>query len=147
MEIRTLITRGFDMWSPQIITTTVSGGGAFGIGSIQLENGWQQIAAPVQFGWWSSTIHSHINDGVTVAKFKNYILDQITDLYGDIVEIANCFTGDAQQFYTFIPGSTPESSFNNFNLVYNDDNHMEITGFWIKIVGDSGPYIISWGQN
>ena len=146
MEIRTLIARGFDLWSPQVITTTVSGTGAFGSGTIQLEYGWQQAATPVEFGWWDSSTHSHVHDGTTVAKFKNYILDQINDLYGDIVEVANCFTGDAQQFFTFIPGSTPESSFNNFQLIYNDNTHMEISGFWIKIIGTSGPYVISWGQ-
>ena len=144
MDIRPIATRGFDIWSPQIITT-VSGGGLFGSGSIQLEKGWQQIALPVEYGFWDIGSHSHVHDGITIAKFKNYVLNQIEDLYGDIIEVANCFTGDAQQFYTFIPGSTPESSFNNFNLVYNDNNHMEITGFWIKVSGTSGPYIINWG--
>ncbi len=145
VDIRPLATKGFDLWSPQTITTTASGS-AFGKGTIELEKGWQQIALPVENGFWDYATHTHINDGTTIAKFKNYVLDQLDDLYGDIVEVANCFTGDAQQFYTFIPGSTPESSFNNFNLVYNDNNNMEISGFWIKIIGDVGPYTISWGD-
>lgn len=145
IDIRPLISRGWDLWSPQIITTTVSGN-AFGKGTVELEKGWQQIALPVEQGFWDFDTHKHIHDDTTVAKFKNYVLDQINDLYGDIVEVANCFTGDAQRFNTFIPGSTPESSFNNFQLVYNDNNHMEISGFWIKVVGDFGPYVISWGE-
>lgn len=144
MDIRPLVTRGFDLWSPTI--TTTASGSAFGKGFIQLEYGWQLCAVPVEFGFWDSSTHKHIHDGVTISKFKNYVLDQITDLYGDIVSISNCFTGDSQQFYTFIPGSTPESSFNNFQLVYNDNNHMEISGFWLKIIGKDSPYTISWGK-
>jgi len=147
VDIRPMAARGFDMWSPQIITTTVSGGGMFGKGSIELETGWQLVAIPIEHGYWSSATHMHIHDGVTKAKFKNYVLDQISDLYGeDIVEVANTYTGDQQAFFSFVVGSTPASSPHNFNLVYSDNISMEIAGFWINIIGNTGPYVISWGE-
>lgn len=144
MEIRTLVTKGFDLWSPKIVSGGMEG---FGKGTIQLEQGWQLVSVPVLFGYWSSVSHEHIHDGTTVAKFKNYILDQITDLYGaGVVEVANTYTGDQQIFYSYVVGVTPESSPNNFRLVYNDNENYEISGFWINVIGPSAPYIISWGE-
>jgi len=146
MDIRPLAARGFDMWSPQIITTTVSGGASFGSGTIELEKGWQLAAIPVELGYWSTNLHKHVHDEATVAKFENYVYDQILDLYGDIVEVSNTYIGNQQAFFSYVCGSTPTSSPHNFNLVYNDNSHMEISGFWIKITGDLGPYIVSWGN-
>ncbi len=144
MDIRPLISKGFDLWSPRIVSGGMEG---FGKGTIQLEKGWQLISIPVRFGWWDSISHSHIHDNITVAKFKNYVLDQIEDLYGsNVVEVANCYTGDAQQFYSYVVGSTPDTSIHNFQLVYDDNNNFEIVGFWINIIGN-GSYIISWGEN
>lgn len=143
MDIRPIISR-YDMWSPYTVTTT--SGVSFGSGSLSLEKGWQLVAVPVQEGFWSTTLHKHIHDGTTTAKFKNYVLDQITDLYGEnVVEVANTFTGDAQKFFSYVVGSTPESSFNNFNLIYSDGLSLEVSGFWIKIIGNDGPYLITWG--
>lgn len=143
MEIRTIITKGFDLWSPQIITGSVEG---FGSGTIQLEYGWQLISVPVQFGYWNTNMHSLVHDGITVAKFKNYILDQITDLYGPgTIEVANTYTGDQQAFFSYVVGSTPESSPHNFKLVYDDEGNLEISGFWIKSV-NVNPMIIGWGE-
>jgi hypothetical protein len=74
-------------------------------------------------------------------------LDQITDLYGaGVVEVANTYTGDAQAFYSYVVGVTPESSFHNFQLTYDDGIHREISGFWIKIIGAGAPYVITWGE-
>ena len=144
MDIRPLATKGFDFWSP---TVTAPSGVDFGKGSIQLEQGWQLCAIPVVYGYWDVVEHKLVHDEITTAKFKNYVLDQIEDLYGaDIVEVANTYTGDNQFFYSYVVGSTPESSPHNFQLTYADGSNLEISGFWIKIIGDSGPYIINWGE-
>lgn len=144
MDIRTLISQ-FDLWSPQIITTTVSGS-AFGKGTIELESGWQLAAIPVSKGYWDSNIHAHVHDNTTIAKFKNYVLDQIDDLYGTgLIEVANTYTGDQQAFYSYVVGSTPESSPHNFQLVYEDELNLEISGFWIKNLNNTS-LIINWGQ-
>jgi len=144
VNIKYVSSAGYDFYSR--VTTTVSGG--IGSGSLELENSWQLVSIPIQYGYWDFVTHQHIHDEVTVAKFKNYVLDQITDLYGtDIVEVANTFTGDAQMFYSYVVGSTPESSPHNFSLCYEDGVNKEFSGFWIKIVGSSSPYIITWGSN
>jgi len=125
---------------------TVSGVGG-GSGSIQLEFGWQLVAIPIMYGYWDSTAHEHVHDDVTVAKFENYVLDQITDLYGTgIVEVANTYTGDQQAFFSYVVGSTPTSSPHNFQMVYDDSGNNEISGFWIRIINAVAPYIITWGE-
>lgn len=143
MDIRPLISR-YDLWSPQIITTY--SGTNFGSGSIELEYDWQLIAVPIQFGYWDLTLHKHVHDGLTVAKFKNYLMDQIDDLYGlNQISVANAYVGGTGNFYSFVPGSTPESSPHNFNLCYQDSGSVEITGFWIRSLSIS-PILISWGE-
>ncbi len=144
MDIRPLISR-YDLWSPQV--TTTSSGVNFGSGFLDIETGWALCAIPVRYGYWSSELHAHVHDGVTVAKFKNYIYDQIVDLYGEgQIEGSNAFVGGIGQFYSFVPGSTPESSPHNFNLCYLEDGgFMEITGFWIKSI-NSDNMLISWGE-
>lgn len=130
----------------------VTSSGIGGDGSIQLEFGWQLIAIPVVYGYWDDTAHEHVHDDVTVAKFENYVLDQIDDLYATvsgietIVEVANTYTGDQQAFWSYVVGSTPTSSPHNFQLVYDDSGYNEISGFWIKIIGPSAPYLITWGE-
>jgi hypothetical protein len=143
LNILYLSSHGYQLWP---CDTTASGIG--GYGSIQLEYGWQLAAVPVAQGFWSTTEHKHIHDDITIAKFKNYILDQITDLYGSgVVEVANTYLGDNQFFWNYVPGSTPETSNHNFSLVYDDGLSKEISGFWIKIVGPAAPYTITWGSN
>ena len=140
MDIRPLVARGFDLWSPQVVM------GGFGNGSIQIEFGWQLIAIPVQYGYWNMASHELVHDNVTVAKFKNYVLDQIIDLYGaNQVEVANTYTGDNQAFYSYVVGSTPESSPHNFQLIYQDGSSYEISGFWIKSLNNI-PMTINWGE-
>lgn len=145
MDIRPLVARGFDLWSPTIITTV--SGSSFGSGQIELEYGWALCAAPVQFGYWSVTEHKHIHDGVTVAKFKNYIYDQILDLYGPgQIEVGNTYVGGTGQFFSFIPDSTPESSPHNFNLCYQEEaGFMEISGWWVRSLNHDS-MLISWGE-
>jgi hypothetical protein len=129
---------------------TASGIG--GYGSIELEYGWQLIAIPIMYGYWDDTAHEHVHDETTTAKFENYVLDQIEDLYATvsgietIVEVANTYTGDAQEFWSYVVGSTPTSSHHNFQMVYTDGANQEISGFWIKIIGGSAPYTITWGD-
>lgn len=143
MDVRFIGWAGYELKACEEATAS----GICGSGTIELESGWQLIAIPVEYGYWDSTSHAHVHDGVTRAKFKNYVLDQITDLYGSgIVSVANTYTGDQQAFYSYVVGSTPESSPNNFQLIYDDGVHREISGFWIKIIGGAAPYSISWGE-
>lgn len=142
MDIRFLGWAGYQLAS---CDTTASGIG--GYGSIQLEPGWQLISVPVRYGYWSSSTHEHVHDDTTVAKFKNYVLDQIEDLYGSgAVEVANTYPGDLQAFLSYVVGSTPPTSPHNFQLVYEDGPHLEISGFWIKMTTTSG-IIITWGED
>lgn len=130
-----IITRGYGVCSG----TTALGG------TIELEPGWQLITTPVEFGYWDSNLHKHIHDGVTLARFKNYIMDQIDDLYGTgKIAVANTFTGDAQAYYSYVPGSTPSDSPHNFYMVYNDGVNKEYTGYWVKSINTAN-MIISWG--
>ncbi len=143
MEIRTLAAAGYSLWSEECV---VSGTGV-GSGTIELEYGWQLAAIPVGYGYWDSSAHEHVHDEVTVAKFENYILDQITDLHGTgVVEVASTYLGDVQAFYSYVVGSTPPSSPHNWSLIYDDGIYREVSGFWIKITGGSAPYVITWGE-
>jgi hypothetical protein len=142
MDIRFTAWAGYQL-AP--CDTTSSGIG--GYGSIQLEPSWQLISIPIRYGYWDSTAHEHVHDDVTVAKFENYVLDQIDDLYGsDNVEVANTYPGDLQAFLSYVPGSTPTTSPHNFQMVYADGSHFEISGFWIKMTTTSG-IVITWGED
>lgn len=142
MDIRTIVTSGYNLWS---VSTTTSGINNYG--TIDLDYGWQLIAIPVLYGYWSDVTHKHVHKTDTQAKFKNYVLDQVVDLYGsNIIEVANTYPGDLQAFLSYVVGSTPISSPHNFNLIYTDNNSYEISGFWIKIIGPNAPYVISWGD-
>jgi hypothetical protein len=134
-----IITRGYGPCA-----TTSSG---IGSGYIELEGGWQLVAIPIKYGYWSVVDHKHVHDDVTLAKFENYVLNQIEDKYGSgIIEVANTFTGDAQMFYSYVVDVTPTDSIHNFKLMYEDTSGDEVTGFWVKVVGNSPPYLISWGN-
>lgn len=146
MDIRYIATRGYDFYSEPCTESGITISGSLS-GSIELEFGWQLVAVPVQYGYWNSTTHEHVHDEVTIAKFENYILNQLTDLYGTgIVQVANTYPGDLQAFYSYVVGSTPTSSPHNFQLVYDDGINKEISGWWIKIIGSSAPYLITWGN-
>ena len=141
MDVRFLAWKGYELAPCE---ATASGIG--GYGSIELEPGWQMIAIPVIYGYWDVAAHEHVHDASTVAKFENYVYDQIEDLYGPgNVEVANTYTGDAQAFYSYVVGSTPSTSVHNFQLVYDDEGHHEISGFWIKMTTTSG-IVITWGE-
>jgi len=143
MDLRYISSAGYQLWAGA--DTTASGIG--GSGSIQLEPGWQLVAIPVEYGYWDSTAHEHVHDNVTRAKFENYVYDQIEDLYGTgKVQVANTYLGDNQFFWSYVVGSTPTSSPHNFQMVYDDDIHKEISGFWINMTTTSG-IIITWGED
>lgn len=146
MEVRTLVSAGYCLldWC-----TTCSGSndnsGPVG-GYIEIEPGWQIITCPVVYGYWSTAEHKHIHDNTTKARFKNYVLDQIEDLYGvNKVEVANTFLGDVQSYYSYVVGSTPQSSPHNFYMSYEDSGVTEYTGFWIKSINNVD-MLISWGE-
>jgi len=131
----TLATKGFIIPQPKSALLN---------GKIEIEEGWQLCAIPIRFGYWSIGEHKHIHDG-TVAKFKNYVMDQIDDLYGSgLISVANTFTGDNQFYYNYVPNLTPDNSVHNFNLIYSDGVANEVMGFWIKSLSPT-PIIISWG--
>ena len=141
MDIRFTTTAGYDLYSGEEVTASGIGGG-----SIQLENGWQLISIPIEYGYWDSTAHQHVHDDVTVSKVKNYVIDQIEDLYGaGNVQVCNTYLGDNQFFYSYVVGSTPESSPHNFQLIYNDSGNKEITGFWLRSLSVTD-MIITWGE-
>jgi len=141
MDIRFISWNGYQL-APCDSTTS----GIGGYGSIQLEPGWQLISIPIQHGYWDGTAHEHVHDESTVAKFENYVMDQIDDLYGGGVEVANTYPGDLQAFLSYVSGSTPPTSPHNFQLVYADGPHLEISGFWIKMTTASG-VVITWGED
>ena len=148
MDIRYISTAGYDFYPCEAVTAS-----GIAHGYIELEYGWQLAAIPIDFGYWNSTTHQHVHDNVTVAKVKNYVIDQIEDLYttsgtgiDDIVEVANTYIGDNQFFWNYVVGSTPSGSPHNWQLVYGDGPYREISGFWIKIIGPNAPYVITWGE-
>lgn len=125
-----------------------------GYGLIEIEEGWQMITVPIKTGYWDKISHKHIHDGITIAKIKNYIIDQIEDKLGIdanlAIEIANTYTGDNQFFYNYIPGFTKDNSEHNFKLVYSDLTNegkeaQEYTAFWIKSI-HTEPFSIEWGE-
>lgn len=140
MDIRPTVAR-YDLWSQEIESEECDNNG-----SIQLEaNAWSLIAVPINQGWWNSSTHMHVHD-TTTAKIKNYVIDQIDDLYGTgKILVANAYLGDNQYFYSYVPGVTPESSVHNFQLIYTDGIHNEITGFWIYSQ-HSSDIEITWGD-
>lgn len=140
--MRYIAWAGYDLTECDATTSGIGGHG-----SIQLEYGWQLVAIPIMYGYWDSTAHEHVHDDSTTAQFENYVLEQITDLYGSgIIEVANTYLGDNQFFWSYVVGSTPTSSPHNFQLVYTDGPNQEISGFWIKVIDVGAPYTITWGE-
>jgi hypothetical protein len=76
MDIRFISWAGYDFKGCPEVTSS-----GIGSGSIQLEYGWQLVAIPIEYGYWSTATHEHVHDGTTRANFANYVKDQIEDLY------------------------------------------------------------------
>jgi len=119
-------------------------------GSVTLErNRWQLIAIPVEFGYWDSITHSHVHDGTTVSKVKNYIIDQLEDVYAapanTLIEVMNTYYGDANKFYNYVVGVTQDNSIHNFQLSYRDEGNLEYVGIWVKCISPVDIQI-TWGE-
>lgn len=119
-------------------------------GEIEIEpDRWQLISIPIRYGYWDTGSSQLIHDGVTVARVKNYVMDQIEDIYGgnaeDYIEVVNAYFGDNDFFYNYIPGVTNPLSPHNFELTFVDGARLEVTGFWVKSVHSSS-LIIKWGD-
>lgn len=127
---------------------TVSGVGG---GYVDIEQNWQMLSLPVRWGFWSSTEHRHIHDGVTPATIYNYVIVQIEDLYGvsadTMVEVCNTLIGGQGNYWNFVPGITNPLSPHNFQLSYFDPGagDYEYTGFFIKSI-HSTSFTIQWGD-
>ncbi len=122
-----------------------------GYGTLEIEPGWAMLAIPVHYGKWDKTTHMHIHDGSTVATIKNYIVDQIEDVYNvqasTMVEVFNTLVGGQGNYWNFVPDVTSEVSPHNFLLEYKDQDidSYEVTGFFIKSIHQSNFYL-KWGE-
>jgi len=125
-------------------------------GEIQLEEDrWQLISVPQRFGYWDSVTHKIVNDNVTVATVKNFIVEQLEDKYvtgaetiGDYVETINTYIGDVNAFYTWNSSAPPpDSSPHNFPLIYNDNGREEICGIWVYTRMPGTDMILEWDNS
>ncbi len=120
-------------------------------GILEIEPGWAMLAIPIHYGWWDKVEHRHVHDGVTVATIKNYVVDQIEDVYNVqasiMVEVFNTLVGGQGNYWNFVPDITNESSPHNFLLEYKDQDvdSYEVTGFFIKSIYQS-TFELKWGE-
>jgi len=135
----------------QLAPCSTTSSGICGYGIIEIEPGFQIIATPVEYGYWSTTEHKHIHDGATVATIYNYIDQQISDVYGvqsnTMVEVYNTLVGGQGNYWNFVPGVTNPLSPHNFNLSYYDSgaNSHEIVGYFVKSIHPT-TFTITWGE-
>jgi len=116
---------------------------------VQIEqNRWQMITIPIRYGYWSKTAHEFVHDDVTIATVKNYIIDQIEDLYSvpanTMIEVLNTYVGDENLMRNYVCGITIDSSGHNFPLAYIDGTSIEYAGIWVKSIHPT-PFTIRWG--
>ena len=109
---------------------------------------WQMVSIPIRYGYWDSVNHSHIHDDITPATIKNYIIDQIEDVYGvqadTMIEVINTYVGDKHKMWNYVSGITIDSSEHNFPLAYIDGGKVEYCGLWVKSIHTT-PFNIKWG--
>lgn len=145
MDIRYISARGYQLWEGDVTSSGITGG------VIEIETGFQLISAPVRWGYWDSTTHTHVHDGTTPATVYNYIIEQIEDIYsvsGDtMVEVFNTLIGGQGNYWNFVVGVTNPGSPHNFKLAYIDSDigDVEYTGFFIKSI-HSTSFTIQWGE-
>jgi hypothetical protein len=145
MEIRTLTSAGFNLWSQ-------SSADCIGGGTIEIEPSWQMIAIPVTYGYWSVTEHRHIHDNTTPATVYNYVIAQIEDIYGvpanTMIAVLNTLVGGQGNYWNFVPNVTNPVSPHNFLLSYLDAGagSEEVTGFFVKSIHPNA-FTIKWGEN
>ena len=146
MDIRFIGWHGYQLAQ---CDDTTSGIGGHGV--VEIEPGFQMIATPVVYGYWSTTEHKHIHDGSTIATVYNYIDQQISDIYGvpsdTMVEVYNTLIGGQGNYWNFVPGVTNSASPHNFRLSYYDtgSGSQEVTGYYIKSIHPTA-FTISWGE-
>lgn len=117
-------------------------------GQIQVEPGWQIIAIPSRFGEWNAGTNQ-IDWTSTAAKVKEYVVDQLEDVYGaGVVEVCNARVGDTGYSWNFIPASTPAGSEHNFQLMVEDVgiSEYEQVAFWIKSTHGS-PMLLNYVEH
>jgi hypothetical protein len=119
-------------------------------GEIQIEpDRWQMITIPVMFGYWDTSSHQLIHDGMTTAYVKNYLLDQIEDNMGspiqNYIRVVNTFIGDNNYYWNFVPGVTNPLSVHNFPLAYLDGERVEYVAFWLRSIHTDN-IIVRWGE-
>lgn len=103
-------------------------------GVIDIEAGkWQLIAIASRRGAWSAT-NNRLEFNAATAKVKEYVVDQLEDVYGaGCVTVCKAYPGDVDAYRSFVPGSTPAGSVHNFPLMYQEeDGSWEPVGFWLK---------------
>ena len=145
MSAITLVTKG--IISTKVlhqINDVLSGG------KLIIQPGWQMVTIPIQYGYFDKQRGILIHDNATLAKIKNYVMDQIEFIIGyplnSFIEIAKCYTGNENAFLSYIPGLTKDNSFNNFYLAKDDATGLglEYVPFWIKSLYTE-PIVINWG--
>jgi len=119
--------------------------------------GWNLITVPIKYGYWSSEDGTFVHDGETRATIKNYIMDQIADVYGNpesYINIATTYIGEGEKYHKdYIPGITPDNSSHNFYLgignEYAEDGsfiaQLNYVPFWIHNI-TSTTLSIKWGE-
>lgn len=111
-------------------------------------NRWQMVNIPIRYGYWDVSKHEHEHDDITIANIKNYIIDQIEDVYGvpaeTMIEVINTYIGDEHKVWNYVCGVTIDSSEHNFPLAYIDGGKVEYCGLWIKSIHNT-PFTIKWG--
>jgi hypothetical protein len=79
---------------------------------------WQTISIPSIYGGWNTTTNLLERGAPTLAKVKEYIIDQLEDKYGaGVILRISRFWGDDNAWVDFIPGVTLAGSPNNFELM------------------------------
>jgi hypothetical protein len=90
------------------------------LGSLLLEEGWNDVAVPAAFGAWDAEAGSLVRTAGP-ARVAEYVYDQLADLYGPgCVERISTYNGTGQRFLSFIPGSTPRNAEGNFALMFQE---------------------------
>lgn len=131
-------------------------------GTVLVQAGvWQLISIPVKYGYWDGSVSPPqiTDDGMTIARVNEYVVEQLEDKYGvGVVEAVNTYFGDIDMFYNFVPGTTVPGSPagsplgspytpnpHNFELTRVDGSYEEITGFWIKSA-HGADMVLNWGE-
>jgi len=88
-------------------------------GTITLErDSWQLVAIP--------------KTGNVATEFIDKLSEQEGVPGTELVTVCSAYPGHVNKFLTYIPGFTNSTSEHNFQLIYEDGDSLEITGFWVK---------------